>query len=96
MRKNTLWQRIKIACNFVIYGKGLVRIMTCGKCGKQTIVSITQKSFESTYIKGDKHIDLYWSDFNQCLKCGAVCKEVQMWNFEGKAEKIDNNITVED
>lgn len=92
MRENTILNRIKIALNFIIYGKGLVRIMTCGKCGKQTIVSITEKPFETQYIQDDKHIDMYWVDFNKCLKCGAVCKEIQMWNFEGDPTKIDDNI----
>ena len=24
-----------------------------------------------------------------CGKCGAVCKEIQMWNFEGDVYKVD-------
>lgn len=28
------------------------------------------------------------------MKCGAVCEETQLWNFEGDAKKINPNIIV--
>nr|DAT34700.1 MAG TPA: Neurokinin B [Caudoviricetes sp.] len=28
------------------------------------------------------------------MKCGAVCEETQLWNFEGEAKKINPNIKV--
>lgn len=95
MRVNTLLQRIEIAFNFIIYGKGKARVMSCGKCNSIAIVPITKKPFESSYIENGKVIDVYWSEFNKCLKCGAVCKEVQMWNFAGDPAKLDDNITYE-
>ena len=94
MRKNTVWQRLKVAYNLVVYGKGKVRLMTCGKCGGITIVPISLKPYESDYSEDGLHVDLVWIEFTRCLKCGAVCQEIQMWNFAGNPEKLNKNITV--
>lgn len=93
MRNNRFFQRLSIAFNFVIYGKSRCRIMTCGKCGAQTIVKVSDAVSEK-YIDEGKQIDLLWSEFVQCEKCGAICQEVQMWNFSGDPYKIDSNINL--
>lgn len=96
MRINTLLKRIQIAFNFVVYGHGKARVMSCGKCDSISITPITKEPFKSTYMENGKVIDCYWSEFTKCLKCGAVCKEVQMWNFAGEPEKLSDNITYEE
>lgn len=88
MRSNTLGKRIKIAFNFVIYGKGKCRIMTCAKCGSIKIVPISNELAKTGYEKGNFDIDSIWMEYVQCMKCGAVCEEIQMWNFGEKPEKI--------
>lgn len=94
MRENKLFQRISVAYNFVRYGKGKCRIMTCGKCGSALIVPISEHPGESSCINGDRHIDLIWGEVVQCMKCGAVCHEIQCWNFEGDPTKIDKGFVV--
>lgn len=94
MRDNKILQRIKVAYRFVRYGKGNVRIMTCGKCGSMLVKGISENSIEDTYIRDGVHVDLLWSEYSQCIKCGAVCKEIQMWNFEGNPQKIDKDLIV--
>lgn len=94
MKTASLWDRVKIAYRFVRYGKGNVRIMTCGKCGNAIISPISEHPSESEYIREGKHIDLVWSEFSQCRNCGAVCQEIELWNFEGNPAKIDNSIMI--
>ena len=48
----------------------------------------------TNFIKDGYQIDQVWSEFSQCQKCGAVCKEIQLWNFDGDPLKIDKEITV--
>jgi hypothetical protein len=93
MSKSGLIERIRCAINFVIYGKGKCRIMTCGKCGKILIYPISDEI--TTKIMDDKrHIDLLWSQVDKCKICGAVCEEIQLWNFEGDPLKIDPTLEV--
>lgn len=88
MRKNNLFQRIFVAYNFIRYGRGKCRIMTCGKCKSICIVPISEHPGETSYIDEDKQIDLVWGEIVQCMKCGAVCHEIQLWNFEGDPTKL--------
>lgn len=94
MRSSTLWNRLKTACQFVIYGKSNAQLMTCGKCNRICITTISSKPLVSDHITESKHIDLYWAQFVQCRHCGAVCEEVQLWNYAGDVLQIDDNITV--
>ena len=94
MRASDFLQRISVAYNLMRYGSGKCRIMTCGKCKSICIVPITEHPEESSLIDGDKHIDLVWSEAVQCMKCGAVCHEIQCWNFEGDITKINKGFTV--
>lgn len=96
MRRSNLWDRIKISYNLIRYGRGNIRVMTCGKCGSIFIRPISEHPAEEEYIHGDKHIDSVWSEFNQCMKCGAICKEIQLWNFEGDPLKIDSTLVVKE
>ena len=83
MRDNKLFDRVKIAYRFIRYGKGCARIMECGKCGSVIIVPISEEP-----------LDQVWSEYVQCCKCGAVCKEIQLWNFAGDPLGIDKDLTV--
>ena len=74
-----LKDRLYAAYNLIRYGKGKIRCMTCGKCGSIIIKSISKKPAEIEWI----------DETHQCRKCGAVCKEIQMWNFEGDVYKVD-------
>lgn len=94
MRENGIFQRISVAYNFIRYGRGKCRIMTCSKCKSICIVPITEHLKESSLIDEEKHIDLIWSEAVQCMKCGAVCYEIQCWNFEGDITKINKGFTV--
>lgn len=96
MRASDLLQRIHVAYNFIRYGRGKCRIMTCGKCGSICIVPISEHPGESSYIDDEKHIDLVWGEVVQCMKCGAVCHEVQMWNFEGDPTKLDKGFVAKE
>ena len=89
MRKNTLFQRMQVMFNFIVYGQGKVRIMTCDKCGSIVILPITKEPLHTSSITNEKHIDSIYSEFVECGKCGAVCQEIQLWNFEGDPKKID-------
>lgn len=89
MRKDRLLQRIGIAYRFVRYGFGKCRIMTCGKCGSALIVPISDRPIRDSRIEEDRHIDLIWSEVNQCTKCGAICQEIQLWNFDGNPTKLN-------
>lgn len=96
MRKNGLFQRISVAYNLIRYGRGKCRIMTCGKCGSICITPISERPGETSCIDEERHIDLSWGEVVQCMKCGAVCYEVQFWNFEGNPTKIDKGFTVKE
>lgn len=89
MRKDELLQRIGIAYRFIHYGIGKCRIMTCGKCGSPLRVPISDHPIRDSRIEEERHIDLIWSEVNQCMKCGAVCQELQLWNFEGDPTELN-------
>lgn len=95
-RKNTLFQRIRAAATFVVCGRGKVRIMNCEKCGGMVILPITAAPNKSSYITDTKHIDATYSEFVQCARCGAVCEEIQLWNFSGDPKKINPDIRYKD
>lgn len=88
MRTTTFFNKLRVAYWYVCYGEK-VRVMTCGRCGKTFIKSITEHPVETTVINDSCHIDLLWLDVCQCLNCGAVCQEIQAWNFEGEPTKIN-------
>lgn len=84
-----LKDRLYAAYNLIRYGKGKIRCMTCGKCGSIIIKSISKKPAEIECIDEIHQVDQMWIDLVKCRKCGAVCKEIQMWNFEGDVYKVD-------
>lgn len=96
MRASDFLQRISVAYNLMRYGRGKCRIMTCGKCKSICIVPITVHPEESSLIDEEKHIDLVWSEAVQCLKCGAVCHEIQCWNFDGDITKVNKRFIVKE
>lgn len=95
MRDVTFVSRLRTAYCYIRYGKNAC-VMTCGRCGKTFIKSITKHPVETTVINDFHHIDLLWSDVCQCLNCGAVCQEIQAWNFEGEPTKINPELKRED
>lgn len=50
MRTSELMQRIIVSYNFIRYGKGNVRLMTCGKCGSVFIHPISESPQEGEII----------------------------------------------
>lgn len=96
MRESKLLQRISVAYNLIRYGSGKCRIMTCGKCGSICILPISEHPSEQKHIDEERHIDSVWSEVIQCMKCGAVCQEIQLWNFEGDVNKIDKGFVVKE
>ena len=94
MRKSNIFQRFHVAVNFLRYGKGNCRLMTCGKCGSVFIHPISEHPAEGQLINNEKHIDIFWSEVDQCCKCGAVCQEIQLWNFEGDVLKINKDFII--
>lgn len=89
-----LKDRIWAAYNLIRYGKGKLRCMTCGKCGSIVIQSISDTPVEGKIEDVGKRIDMAWVDMVRCSKCGAICEEIQLWNFEGDPKKVDASITV--
>ena len=91
MRKNTNFiKRIKVGCNFILKKKN-ARVMTCGNCGTTDLISISnalEEPFESKNIKAD----LLYVQFSKCRNCGAVCKEIQLWNNSGNVKELDDKI----
>lgn len=94
MRDNKLFDRMKIAYRFIRYGKGCSRIMVCEQCGSVIIVPISEEPLKYKLINDKTHVDQVWSEYVQCCKCGAVCKEIQLWNFAGDPLGIDKDLTV--
>lgn len=84
-----LKDRLYTAYNLIRYGKGKIRCMSCGKCGSIIIKSISEKPAEIEWIDEKHQVDQMWIDLVRCRKCGAVCKEIQMWNFDGDVYKVD-------
>jgi len=83
-----LLQRIAIAYRYIRYGKNIGMVMACGKCGGTYIRRISDKPQETRWIDENHHIDLIWTDLSRCMHCGAVCWDIQGWNFEGDPGKI--------
>lgn len=68
--------------------------MTCEKCGSILITPISDSPGECEIIDEERHIDKAWTEYIQCRKCGAVCKEVQFWNFDGDPLKIEKDLKI--
>ena len=60
MRTSELIQRIKVSYNFIRYGKGNVRLMTCGKCGGVFIHPISESPQEGEIITDIVNIGLHF------------------------------------
>lgn len=94
MRDNKLFDRAKIAYEFIRYGKGCSHTMIREQCGGAIIVPISEEPLKYKLINDKTHVDQVWSEYVQCCKYGAVCKEIQLWNFAGDPLGIDKNLTV--
>jgi hypothetical protein len=90
MRKSSFFKRLKVGI-VLIFKKKNARIMTCGKCGGTNIIPISN-SLEQPFASDNIKADLMYLQFSKCNDCGAVCKELQLWSFEGKAEDLDPKI----
>lgn len=89
-------ERIKIAYNFIRYGRGKVRIMTCEKCGGMIIQSISDHPVTGQWINETRHVDQMWVDIYRCSLCGAVCQDIQLWNYKGDIQAVDPSIIKND
>lgn len=90
--KTSLLKRVKIGIGFVIKKKN-ARVMNCGNCGGTDLISISN-ALEQPFIGEDIKADLLYIQFSKCRKCGAVCKEIQLWSNSGRVEVLDNKIKV--
>lgn len=94
LRTSDFIQRLGIAYRFLRYGRGKCRIMACSNCGSVFIKPISEKPAEMSFSDQDRYIDLIWSEIDQCMNCGAVCQELQLWNYDGDPCKINKDITI--
>lgn len=84
--------KIKLVYNFVFKNKN-IRIMTCGSCGNTNIVPISN-SMEEPYVTNNINADILFIQFSKCNNCGAVCKELQLWNKNGNVKELDKNVII--
>jgi ribosomal protein S27AE len=93
MRNNfNFLKRFKKGILFIVK-KQNARIMTCGKCGSTNIIPISNsinKPFNNNNIKADS----MYVQFSICKKCGAVCKEFQLWNYSGNIRELDSTVNI--
>lgn len=89
-------ERIKIAYNFIRYGRGKVRMMTCEKCGGMIIQSISDHPVTGQWITNTRHVDQMWVDIYRCSLCGAVCQDIQLWNYAGNVHGVDPSVVQRD
>ncbi len=92
MRTNNIFTRIRYSFYFIFGMKRKVRIMTCECCGSTFIVAIENSCKRG--VSEENGIDLYWVESCKCLKCGATCREFQMWTFA--KEETQNKAPEED
>ena len=73
-------EKMKLAMYILVHGTNShMRVMTCAKCGCVNIQEIPGSTLEGT--SKDMDIDYYFEQHDKCLKCGAECREVQIWNY---------------
>ena len=87
MRKNNFLTKLKIASRYLLDRKHSSLVMTCENCGSALIRPIS-KGTAKPWIDNAIHADMTWTQFVQCEKCGAVCREVQLWNYAGDYTKL--------
>lgn len=92
MRINNFTTRLKIAVYFLFCKERKhIRVMTCGRCNTMNIEALpdTCKYGECP----EENVNLYWEETCKCLKCGAQCREMQLWSWEEGSdhEPINNN-----
>lgn len=87
MRKNNFLTKLKIASRYLLDSKHSSMVMTCENCGGALIIPIS-KGTAKPWIDNVIHADMTWTQFVQCEKCGAVCREVQLWNYAGDYTKL--------
>jgi C4-type Zn-finger protein len=88
--KKNLLKRLKIAIQFIFINKN-ARIMTCGSCGKTDLIPISN-SLEIPFMNEDIKADEMCIQFTRCRSCGAVCKEIQLWNNSGNVNELDKAV----
>lgn len=76
----------KVCIHFLFFEKN-ARIMTCGNCDSADIVPISN-SIEWSYHEKERTIDSGYGQYSICRKCGAVCYEMQAWNFNGNVHEL--------
>jgi hypothetical protein len=92
MRENNFSRRLKAGMS-LIFKKKNAMIMVCEQCGGTNIVPISN-ALQIPFTVKDVKSDIAYLQFSKCSKCGAVCKELQLWNFGGKAEELEPKIKV--
>lgn len=85
------FKRVKIAIGFIVKRKN-ARIMTCGNCKGTDLIPISN-AFEDTLTTEKIKADLLFIQFSKCRKCGAVCKEMQLWNHSGNVKELEEKLT---
>lgn len=78
---------MKIASNYLFDRKNSAQVMICENCGSALIKPIS-KGTAKPCIDNAVHADMTWTQFMQCEKCGAACREIQLWNYEGDCTKL--------
>lgn len=84
--KSGLTKRVKAGIALIFFKRN-ARIMVCGHCGSTFIVPISN-SIEEPYSDDKRKIDQYYAQYSLCKSCGAVCYEIQTWNYSGNIDEL--------
>lgn len=87
MRKNNFLKRFKVGIDLAFKKKN-ARLMTCSNCDSTDIMPISN-SLEEPFSTKEVKADMMYIQFSKCRKCGAVCKEIQLWNHLGNVGELD-------
>lgn len=69
-KKLSLLVKLKIVASWLFEHRISGVIVTCGMCG----------STEVKYMDGVKHDDNVYNSRYQCMKCGAIAHNEEIWN----------------
>jgi CO dehydrogenase/acetyl-CoA synthase alpha subunit len=92
--KSAFIKRFMIGMNLAFRKKN-ARIMTCGNCNSTDLIPISN-ALEEPFSTENIKADLMYVQFTKCRKCGAVCKELQLWSNSGNVYDIDPKLKDEE